>query len=117
MARTIDYLYDSLKGNTRIAHGELYVDGFMDEDYEALFFELTKELAPLTHDFGGDFMTWYATNCRRYHQYLLNHRRTYGFYDPFVEIAPEDHSLRQRLALLKWVIYRRKYSRHGQKEA
>jgi hypothetical protein len=113
---TIEYLYESLKGKSRVINGELTIPGYTDEDYEGLYFALLEALAPLTNNFGGDFRYWYAVKCRQYHTFKVSNRRTYHFYDPHVEIDPDYHTIRQRLAVLKFYIGRRRWSRYGRKE-
>lgn len=113
---TIQYLYESLRGNSRVINGELTIPEYQDEDYQGLYETLIETLAPYANWYNGDFSYWYAVKCKQYHGFKVSNRRTYNFYDPIVEIDPAYHTIRQRLAVLKFFIGRRRWSRFGHKE-
>ena len=96
-------LYEQLKG-TYTYKGQLQIEGFEYEDYETLYEVLLEQLAPF---FKGDYYDWYDTVATQYKRYRKATNRRYDVKCPQSDLAVEEQTVREQLALMKFFLYRR----------
>ncbi len=89
---------------TRVVQCELTVEGFTEEDYKELYLYLMEVLDPF---FKGNFYNWYQEQVLRYYNYKRKTNRTYNFLCTQATTPIEEHTIRERLAVLKFFISRR----------
>jgi hypothetical protein len=107
-----DEIHDSLKGSKVNPDGALTIPGFRSQDYEELYDYLMEEVILPRMD-GRDYFRWLHTKALAFYHYRLKRR----FYepdepDPLSTTNPEDLSTRQQLSIIKFYVYRKRYSKY-----
>lgn len=108
---SIKELYESLKG-TRVVNGELTIPDFTAENYEELYYLLLEELAG---HIGDNYEYWYLKVANWYHSYKKRRQHSADFYDPHISKEVWSQSIREQLAVLKYYLQKRAYSRYPKK--
>lgn len=98
---TPEEVYEQLRYRAREVQGELTIEGFTDADYDLLYELVLEAFAPYV----GNYDYWYRRKCVTYNRYKARHTTTYDFYDPHMKDLSEQ-TVREQLAVLKWVSYR-----------